>query len=102
MNKLIELKSIINNDKLMDDCRDFYANIHSLKEFGYYCNLNVFVYLFGQDEGSRLWTCFVQDTKRDIYKMFFEYLNNDQMLIMAANILENRDLKKVAIFMPQE
>ena len=93
MNKSITLEEIRNNRELGNNCRTLYANIHSLREFGNYCNCNVFVYLFGNDEGKRLWMCFVEDVHRNIYKLFFEYLNNEQKFILAANILDNKDLK---------
>lgn len=93
MNKSIRIEYILNDDKLAEDCRVLYSNIHSLKEFGNYCNCNAFVYLFGNDEGHRLWMHFVEDTNRNIYKLFFEYLSNAQMFVLAANILENKDLR---------
>lgn len=93
MNKSITLEEILNNSELTKDCRTLYVNIHSLKEFGNYCNCNVFVYLFGSNEGQRLWMCFVKDARRDIYKLFFEYLNNEQKFVLAANILDNKDLR---------
>lgn len=93
MNKLITYNDICNNKELAKDCRIFYANIHSIKEFGDYCNCNVFAYLFGNDEGHRLWVCFVEDVRRDIYKLLFEYLNNEQKFILVANILDNNDLR---------
>lgn len=93
MKKLITIEEIRNNKELTENCRTLYANIHSLKEFGNYCNDNVFVYLFGNDEGHRLWMCFVEDANRNIYKLFFEYLNNEQKFILTANILENKDLR---------
>lgn len=88
----------ISDDRiLIGDCRIFYSNIHSLEEFGNYSNCQVFVYLFGSDEGQRLWMCFVEDAHRDIYKLFFEYLNNEQKFVLTANILKNRDLKMAAL-----
>lgn len=98
MNKSITYNDIRNNRDLTKDCRTFYANIHSLKEFGNYCNCNVFVYLFGNDEGSRLWMCFVEDAHRNIYKLFFEYLNNEQKFVLSANVLDNKDLKMASLF----
>lgn len=93
----ISFEDIFDNGILVEDCRIFYSNIHSLKEFGNYSNCQVFMYLFGSDEGQRLWMCFVEDAHRDIYKLFFEYLNNEQKFVLAANILDNRDLKKAAL-----
>lgn len=93
MNKSLTLEDIHNNSQLMQDGRTFYSNIYHLKEFGNYCNCNVFVYLFGNDEGTRLWGCFVESTHRNIYKLFFEYLDNEQMFVLAANILGNKDLR---------
>jgi len=93
----ISFEDISDNRILVGDCRIFYSNIHSLKEFGNYSNCQVFVYLFGSDEGQRLWMCFVEDAHRDIYKLFFEYLNNEQKFVLTANILDNRDLKKAAL-----
>lgn len=93
MNKSIAFEEIHGNSQLTKDCRTLYANIHSLKEFGNYCNCNVFVYLFGNDEGHRLWMCFVENAQRNIYKLFFEYLDNEQKFILAANILDNKDLR---------
>lgn len=97
MNKPIRIEHILNNDKLTEDCRTFYENIHSLKEFSNYCNINVFVYLFGNDEGHRLWLCFVEVTNRNIYKLFFEYLSDAQMFILAANVLENKNLRMASL-----
>lgn len=82
---------------LIGDCRIFYSNIYSLKDFSDYSNCQVFVYLFGEDEGERLWMCFVEDAHRDIYKLLFEYLNNEQQFVLIANILKNRDLKLAAL-----
>lgn len=93
MKDLINIDNILKNDNLVEKCRNCYSNIKSLKEFGFYCNCNVFIYLFGENEGTRLWLSFVEDTNRDIYKMLFEYLSNDQAFILIANILENKDLK---------
>lgn len=98
MKKSIAFEEIRNNSQLTKDCRTFYANLHSLKEFGDYCNCNMFVYLFGNDEGHRLWMCFVEDVHRNIYKLFFEYLDNEQKFVLAANVLENKDLKMASLF----
>lgn len=93
----ISFEDISDNRILAGDCRIFYSNIYSLKEFGNYSNCQVFVYLFGSNEGQRLWMCFVEDAHRDIYKLFFEYLDNEQKFVLAANILKNKDLKMAAL-----
>lgn len=84
----------IESDRILDqECRDFYSHIKSLKVFGDYCNIRTFIALFGQEEGERLWDCYVLDANRNIYNLFFQYLNNEQMFVMAANIIRNRDLE---------
>lgn len=93
----ISFDDISGDRVLIGDCRTFYSNIHSLKEFGDYSNCQVFVYLFGEDEGERLWMCFVQDAHRDIYKLLFEYLNNEQQFVLIANILNNRGLRMAVL-----
>ena len=96
MRGVIKVEEIIENDKLAYECRDFYEHIHLMKEFGNYCTVKTFVYLFGEEEGNRLWLCFVEDAGRNIYKLFFEYLNYEQMFVIVANILKNRDLRMVS------
>ena len=94
MNKAIIFENVCNSDEITKkDYRTFFRNVKLLKEFGDYCNLNCFIYLFGEDEGKRLWHCYVVDTKRDIYNFFFTYLSNSQVTVLVANILDNEDLK---------
>lgn len=50
-------------------------------------------FLFGPEEGARLWRCFVIDAKRNIYRLFFDFLIEEQQFIMAANILRIENLK---------
>ncbi|MGL4519571.1 MAG: hypothetical protein ACRCUJ_07845 [Phocaeicola sp.] len=53
MKKAITLDDIRNDTKIQDDARMLYANVKSLKDFGFYCTERVFVYLFGLVEGRR-------------------------------------------------
>lgn len=92
MDKYLTIENIKNNDNLIQECQAFYSNIDSLKSFGNYCNLKSFIYLFGDDEGARLWRCFVIDAKRNIYDLLLTYLDNEQKFIMIANIIRNKDL----------
>lgn len=82
---------------LVQECRDFYGHIKSLKVFGDYCNINTFIALFGNEEGERLWNCYVLDANRNIYNLFFQYLNNEQLFVLIANIMRNRDLEMTKI-----
>lgn len=97
INKAITLDDIRNDEELAKDGRTFYSNVKSLKSFGDYCNIKSFIYLFGNDEGERLWHCFVVDAKRNIYNLFFQYLNNEQMFVLAVNIIRNKDLEMSVI-----
>lgn len=97
ISKALTLDDIRNDSELTNDCRVFYGNIKSLKVFGNYCNMKSFVYLFGNEEGERLWHCFAIDAKRNIYDLFFQYLNNEQMFVLAANIIKNKNLEMSVI-----
>lgn len=88
-------EDIIEHGNLMDDCRSFYANIKKLKEFGNYCTINTFRYLFGKD-AEHLWRCFVIDCNRDIYKLFLEYLTSEQLTVLVGNIIDNDKLKMIS------
>lgn len=94
---MIDFYDIEDNEILIRECKDFYSHIKQLKVFGDYCNMNTFIALFGNEEGRRLWSCYVLDANRNIYKLFFEYLNNEQTFVLVANILENRDLEMTVI-----
>ncbi|MGL5958287.1 MAG: hypothetical protein ACRCZZ_06820 [Phocaeicola sp.] len=96
MKKAITLDDIRNDTKIQDDARTLYKNLKSIKDFGFYCTERVFVYLFGLVEGRRLWLCFVVDTERDIYKLFFEYLSNEQQFVFAANLQDTDNLRTAA------
>lgn len=55
MDKSLTMDNIKYDPQLIKECNAFYSSIESLKSFGNYCNLNSFVYLFGNNEGERLW-----------------------------------------------
>ena len=97
MIKSLTIDDIRKDNDLKECCGSFYRSIISLIDFGNYCNLNSFVYLFGDNEGERLWHCFVIDANRNIFDLFFQYLNNEQMFILAANIIRNNDLRMSVI-----
>lgn len=52
MREVIKVEEILENDKLAYECRDFYEHIHFMKQFGDYCTVKTFVYLFGEEEGN--------------------------------------------------
>lgn len=81
----------------LDNCREFYNNIEKLKEFGDKCNLRIFQYLYGQEEGKRLWELFVNHANRNIYKLLFTYLTNEQTIVLVGNIISNNDLYKASL-----
>lgn len=88
-------EDIIDNDNLLNDCRLFYANIKKLQEFGNYCTIKTFRYLFGE-YANHLWNCFVIDCNWDIYKLFLGYLNSEQVTILVYNIIYNDKLKMIS------
>lgn len=89
----ISIDDLCNDESLIKDCQAFYAPIAKLEDFGNWSNENTFKFLFGPEEGSRLWRCFVIDAKRNIYRLFFDFLIEEQQFIMAANILRIENLK---------
>lgn len=82
---------------LVRECRDFYGHIKQLKVFGDYCNMNTFIALFGNEEGERLWNCYVLDVNRNIYDLLFKHMNNEQQFVLIANIIRNSDLEMTII-----
>ena len=94
--KIVDFEYIYSNSICINKCREFYGNIASLHKFGYYCNHRLFVLLFGDSEGDRLWMHFVVDCDRNIFKLTLEYLNNEQLITMIYNIIYNEDNLKFA------
>ena len=97
LNNAFTLDDVKNNSELTKDCRGFYANIKSLKSFGDYCNAKSFIYLFGNEEGERLWNHFVVVSNRDIFNLCLNYLNDEQLFVLLANIIKNENLRMSTI-----
>lgn len=95
MEKALDFEEIKRNDELRMRCQDFYEHVYLVKRFGDHCDPDTFTYLFGEEEGKRLWHCFVMDAKRDMYNLYLTYLTSKQKFILTANILDNKDLREL-------
>lgn len=99
MNKALTAEQIIEDSGRFDNCRDFYSNLDKVKEFGNTCNVNSFKYLWGLEEGNRLWLLYVSHANRNIYKFLFTYLTSDQKTELVGNLLYNNDNLKMVSYL---
>lgn len=98
MKEVLSIEEVKSNRRIIGECRDFYGIINSLNKFGSYCNTEVFKFLFGEEEGVRLWELFVYSCDRNIMKFYTEnYMNNDQLLYLSYNIIENEEYMRMVI-----
>lgn len=59
--------------------------------FGNNSKLQTFEFLFGKDEGERLWIHYIQKCDRDIRK-FMTYLKTEQHNTLLINVLYNESI----------
>lgn len=86
--KLFDIDDITNNKSHVENCREFYSHISSLQRFGNYFNEKLSKRLFGNDEGTKLWRCFVYSCNRDVFKFYLSYLTSEQMFVLSQNVIE--------------
>lgn len=86
--KLFDIADIFDNKSRVESCKKFYSYISSLQRFSNYFNEKLSKRLFGNDEGIKLWRCFVYSCNRDMFKFYLSYLTSEQRFILSQNVIE--------------
>lgn len=71
---------------------EIYANIAKIQAFGNKVNLNLFIYLFGEQMGRHYAACYVIEHNRNIFSFMFNYLDSDAKGKIMVNIFKNETL----------
>jgi len=86
--KIMEDKKAMNIHEITSDqlktLRTYFSVDESIVRFENNCKLSTFIYLFGEEEGNRLWVHFTTKCNRT-WKLFRTYLLSEQFNAVVIN-----------------
>jgi len=95
MEKIIAKDFYVTNPDKFKVFREWGEVDRKITKFQNYANLKVFKFLFGDEEGERLWKHFVIDCNRT-FRIFRTYLTDNQFDDIMVNIYYSENMYSIS------